>query len=183
LILRMTTISRPLGITLLAVLHILQAVLLLLGGIALMVLGALLRRGFFGMPRFMHGVVLVIGVVLLILCLLYLGLAWGLWTGKGWAWILSLILAVLGIIISLIALFRGRLGIIIVLILDAVIVYYLFTPNVRTFFGEYKPLTTSTQPLQVTTQSPPPRAGFCSNCGAPLLANDKFCSHCGQSVP
>jgi len=180
----MTTISRPLGITLLAVLHILQAVLLLLGGIALMALGAFVARGVFGMPRFMHGVVSVIGVVLLILALLYLGLAWGLWTGKGWAWTLSLILAVLGIIISLLGLLRGRLGILIVLILDAVIVYYLFRPNVRTFFGEYKPrpLPTPTQAVP-TTQSPPSGGGSCSNCGAPLVANDKFCSHCGQPVP
>jgi hypothetical protein len=180
----MGTIPRPLGITLLAILHVLQAVILFLGGVALIALSALLRRDLLGVPRFLHGAVSLIGVVVVVVGLLYLGLAWGLWTGKGWAWVLSLILAVLGIIVSVISLVRGAFGPLIVLILDAIIVFYLFRPNVRTFFGEYKPTTMpppATQPLQSTIQ-PTGMARFCSNCGGPVQANEKFCSHCGKPL-
>ena len=183
--LHMTAVTRPFGIALLAVLHVLQAIVLFLGGIALIALGALMRRGLFGTHRLLGGASSVIGVVLIIIGLLYLGLAWGLWSGKGWAWIVSLILAALGIIGSLIALVAGGFGALIVLILDAIIIYYLFTPHVRTFFGEYGTRTqpqTPTQPTQPSAQ-PTSASRFCSNCGAPVQTNEKFCSHCGKPVP
>jgi len=174
-------ISRPLGITLLAMLHVLQAVILFFGGIALIALGAFIRRGLFGIPRFLHGAVSLIGVVVVVVGLLYLGLAWGLWTGKGWAWILSLLLAVLGIVLSAVSLARGAFGPLIVLVLDVIIVYYLFRPNVRTFFGEYKHVAATTQSVQPPVQSAGV-ARFCSNCGAPVQANERFCAHCGSPV-
>lgn len=179
----MTTAPRPLGITLLAVLHVLQAIIFFLGGVALIALGAFTRHRLFGVPRLLH-VVSLIGVVVVVIGLLYLALAWGLWAGKGWAWVLSLILAALGIVISLISLVRGAFATLIVLILDAIILFYLFRPNVRTFFGQYKPATMpppATQPIQSTIQ-PTGSARFCSNCGAPVQANEKFCSHCGKPV-
>jgi len=135
--LEMSSRSRPLGITLLAVLHVIQAVALFLGGIGLIALGAFIRRGF-GFPRFLDEVAFLIGVVVVVLGLIYLGLAWGMWTGKGWAWFLSLILAALGLIGSLISLVGGGLVTLGILILDVAILYYLFRPNVRTFFGEQK---------------------------------------------
>ena len=165
----------------LAVLHILQAILLFFGGLALIALGAFIRRGFFGPPRLLHGFVSLIGVVVVVIGLLYLGLAWGLWTGKGWAWLLSLVLAVLGLIVSIIALVRGRFVTIVILILDAIILYYLFRPNVRAFFGEQK-TSSQTMPATGTSAQPATAARFCSNCGAPAQANEKFCSHCGRPI-
>lgn len=178
----MATTTRPFGITLLSVLHALQAILFFVGGIALMALGAFMRRGFFGVHRLLGGAASLVGAVVVIIGLLYFGLAWGLWNGKGWAWTVSLILAGLGIIISLISLLGGGFGSLIVLILDAIIIYYLLTLHVRTFFGEYKQVTQAQQPLQ-PVQSAPQSTGsrFCSNCGAPIQSSDKFCSHCGKA--
>ena len=147
-------------------------------------LGAVLRRGFFGIHRLLSGAASLIGVVVIVIGLLYLGLAWGLWSGKGWAWVISLILAGLGIVVSLISLAGGGFGALFVLILDAIIMYYLLTPHVRTFFGEYRTKTSpqpSPQPIPPSAQS----AGanrFCPNCGAPVQSNVKFCSHCGKPV-
>jgi hypothetical protein len=163
---------------------VLQAIFLLLGGIVIIALGAFISRGLFGIPRLLHGFVSLIGVVVVVIGLLYLGLAWGLWTGKGWAWTLSLILAALGIIVSLISLASGRIGPIVILILDALIVYYLFRPNVRAFFGEYKPPTTTPPPAQRLQTTPQPTGNrFCSNCGAPIQGSEKFCAHCGKPLP
>jgi lysylphosphatidylglycerol synthetase-like protein (DUF2156 family) len=173
--------ARPLGITLLAVLHVLHAIFLFIGGVALIALGAFIGRGLFGLPRFLNGVVSLIGVVVVVIGLLYLGLAWGLWTGKGWAWVLSLVLAALGVIVSLLSLVRGHFGPIVVLILDAIILYYLFRPNVRAFFGEQK-IPSQTMPATGTTVQPTTATRFCPNCGAPTQANEKFCLHCGKPV-
>ena len=149
----MATATRPFGITLLAVLHVLQAILFFLGGIALIALGAVIRRGFFGLHRFLSGAASLIGVVVVVVGLLYLGLARGLWSGKRWAWNVSLILAALGIIVSLISLLRGGFGTLIVLILDAIIIYYLLTPRVRTFFGGYRTRMLPQPPTQSSAQS------------------------------
>ena len=123
----------------------------------------------------------VIGGVLIIVALLDVVFAWGLWSGKGWAWILALIFAVLGILFSLVSLVRGGLGSIVVLVIDAVIVYYLTRPNVKAFFGEAKPATTTPTMAQ---QTPPSTSSgkFCSNCGAPVTLIEKFCAHCGARL-
>lgn len=180
----MSTPTRPFGITLLAGLHVVVAILYFVGGIGLIALGAFVRRGFFGTHRLLGGLASLIGVVVVIVGLLYLALAWGLWVGKGWAWTISLVLAGLGIIISLFSLIRGAFGTLIVLVLDAVIVYYLLTPRVRAFFGEYK-FTARPQAPSQSIQPPSEPSNvtrFCPNCGAPLQGSEKFCSHCGRPV-
>ena len=179
----MVAVTRPFGISLLAVLHILQAVLCFVAGIALFALGEFIGRGFL-MHRLLGGIASTIGVGLLTIGLLYLGLAWGLWFGKGWAWIISLVLAILGIIVSLLSLFRGRVFTLIILLLDIIIIYYLLTPRVRTFFGEYKPTVQPEQSTQSTPFAPQPTSGskFCPNCGAPVQTGEKFCAHCGKPI-
>ena len=129
-------ITRPLGVTLLAILHVLQAVLALIIGLVLVTLGAYLLPFLTRMPRFARhpGLLGVIGGIAIVVALLYLLMSYGLWTGKGWALTISLILAGLGVIISLIGLIaRGAVGSVITLILDAVIIYYLTRNNVKSF--------------------------------------------------
>jgi hypothetical protein len=187
----LTTLQRPLGVSLLAILHVLQAVVLFLIGLVLMTVGVLIRpmmRLYF--PRLFTGLLSIIGVLLIILALLYLGFAYGLWTGKGWAWTLALIFAALGIIGSLISLVRGGLGSIVIFVIDVVIIYYLTRPNVKAFFGKGQPTPTPTPfspPLAAQATQPPSQsigAGrHCSNCGAPLTSEEKFCLHCGSRIP
>jgi uncharacterized membrane protein (DUF2068 family) len=176
----LTTLQRPFGVTLLAALHVLQAIFFFLGGIALWALRAF-SRTMFRFPR--HGGLLsIIGLVLIIIALLDLGFAWGLWNGKGWAWILALIFAALGILVSLISLVRGGLWSILVLVIDVVILYYLTRPNVRAFFGEAKAPTASTQPMPQASTASSAGARFCPNCGAPVAMSEKFCAHCGAKL-
>ena len=97
---------------------------MLAGGAGFLVLGGTLGGIFAAL-----GVVL--GGIMLILGLFQLFVAWGLWTGRKWAWILALIFGVLGVIFAIINLPSG----IISLLINGVIIYYLFTPQVKAFFG------------------------------------------------
>lgn len=58
--------------------------------------------------------------------------AWGLWVGKGWAWILALILFIIGIIMDLATLPSGIVGVVI----DAIVLYLLMRPDTRRFCGK-----------------------------------------------
>jgi uncharacterized membrane protein (DUF2068 family) len=161
---------------------VLQAILLFVVGLGLLAVGALRPRMMLHIPRLFGGLLSVIGGVLIIVALLDVVFAWGLWNGKGWAWLLALIFAALGILFSLVSLIRGGLGSIIVLVIDAVIVYYLTRPNVKAFFGEAKappPRPTMPQPSTPSTSS----TKYCSNCGAPVTSDEKFCAHCGAKLP
>jgi uncharacterized membrane protein (DUF2068 family) len=68
---------------------------------------------------------------MILIGLFQLIVAWGLWTGKKWAWVLALILGILGVISALFSLPTG----IVSLLINGVIVYYLFTKPVKAFFG------------------------------------------------
>jgi len=181
--------NRPFGVTLLALLHVLQAILAFIIGLVLVALGTFLPRFLTQFPRLARhtGLFEIIGAIAIIVASLYLLLSYGLWTGKGWAWTISLILAGLGIILSLVTLIlRGGVGGVIALILDAVIIYYLTRVNVKAFFGKTQPPDTfpsasqSISHQQSTEASIAPK--FCVNCGAPLTADVKFCSHCGSKL-
>ena len=111
--------SRPLGVTIIAILTILGGVGLLASGIATLVVG--------------------IGAGLIILGIAYFVVAYGLWKGKGWAWIITLILSVIGVISGIASIAFGNVGGIFNIIISAVILYYLYRPNVKAFFGKMQP--------------------------------------------
>jgi hypothetical protein len=58
-------------------------------------------------------------------------LAWGLWTGKGWAWIIAIIIFIIGIITDLLSLPTGIVGVVI----DGIVLYLLSRPDTRRFCG------------------------------------------------
>ena len=101
---------------------------MLAGGAGLLALGGTLGGIFAAL-----GVVL--GGIMLLLGLFQLFVAWGLWTGKRWAWFLALIFGILGIIFGLLSLIGGNVTSVVSLLINAVIVYYLYTQPVKAFFG------------------------------------------------
>ena len=126
----MSTESRPMGVTILAILEVLGGVFSLVTGISEFFVAAIIRGlGGYGIPSdVIRMIPSVVGTVLIIIGLVSLLLAWGLWTGKGWAWMVALIFAILSIIVSLISFHLIKL------VIDAIIVYYLTRPNVKKFF-------------------------------------------------
>jgi uncharacterized membrane protein (DUF2068 family) len=138
----MTSRDRPFGVVILVVLEVLSALgLLVVGAFATLAGGLVAGMGFeefealfAGFEALLAGVLVAIGAIFLILGLISLLLAWGLWTGRGWAWTITLILTIIGIIISIPGLITG-VGVI-SLIIYVIIVYYLTRPHVKAFYGK-----------------------------------------------
>ncbi len=109
--------SRPIGVTIVAILMIISGILFLVGGTGLVVF----------IPP--------IGVPLIIIGIANLVLAWGLFKGKGWAWIITVILAIISVILSIVSIASGGRTNIISLIISAVILYYMYRTEVKSYFG------------------------------------------------
>jgi hypothetical protein len=114
--------QRPIGVTIIALLTI-------LGGLAFLVsaLGTLILIPLIG---------IFIGSGLFILGLAYFLMAYGLWNAKSWAWTFTLILSGIGIIVGIGSIVVGNIGAIFHMIINAIIIYYLYRPNVKAFFNK-----------------------------------------------
>jgi uncharacterized membrane protein (DUF2068 family) len=77
-----------------------------------------------------------IGIIFLALGVAYLVMAYGLWNGKRWAWTITLILSGIGIILGVISIAAGNIGSIVSIIIQAVVIYYLYRPSVKVYFGK-----------------------------------------------
>lgn len=117
--------TRPTGVTILAILEIISGIVMVVAGIfaaafssmfaGLGVLGAL--------NGILSSIILALGVASFVM-------AWGLLKGKQWAWTITLILTIISLIAEIASF--NFIGIII----DAIILYYLFRPHVKAYFGK-----------------------------------------------
>jgi hypothetical protein len=107
---------RPLGVTIIAILTLIGGILFLASGLVLLIIG--------------------IGIILLALGIAYLVMAYGLWKGKEWAWTITLILSAIGIIVAIVTIVLGNVAAIINAIIHGIVIYYLYRPNVKAFFGK-----------------------------------------------
>ncbi|MFL6372662.1 MAG: hypothetical protein ACJ70P_05965 [Nitrososphaera sp.] len=110
--------QRPLGVIIIAALAVIGGIIFLATGLFLLIIG--------------------IGFIFLALGIAYMVMAYGLWNGRGWAWTITLILSVIGIIVALVSIGAGNFGAgeVINIIINGIVIYYLYRPNVKTFFGK-----------------------------------------------
>lgn len=155
--------SRPIGVTIIAILMIIGAILLLIGGTGFLVIAPLLGQldlseisdtsndtlsvnlngTDIALPNnalfiFLGGALGVIGGVLVALGIASLIVAWGLLKGKGWAWIVTIIISIISIVFNIVSIAAGNIGSVVGLIINGVIIYYLYRPNVKSYFGRVK---------------------------------------------
>jgi uncharacterized membrane protein (DUF2068 family) len=151
--------ARPIGVTIIAILAIIDGIVLLTGGILAVTIVPLVSSGLNGaltnitvtdqqgqqvnvQSTGMNGIVatvaIVAGSIAIVLGIVWFVLAWGLLTGKGWAWIITLILAIISVIFSIVGIASGGAPSIISLIINGVILYYMYRPNVKSYFGRVK---------------------------------------------
>ncbi|HKM51012.1 MAG TPA: hypothetical protein VJZ75_07515 [Candidatus Bathyarchaeia archaeon] len=117
--------KRPAAVTLLAFLEISLATL------AILVVAA----ARFELIRHIRWSVESLTIILPILAGFELALAYGFWTGKGWAWTVGLLFAILGTAISIFALYvRPTPGEVIYLVIDLTVIYFLMQPRVHQYF-------------------------------------------------
>jgi len=77
-----------------------------------------------------------IGTGLVVLGIAYLVMTYGLWRGKRWAWTITMILSFIGIALGAISIVTGNIAAIFNLIINAIVLYYLYRPHVKVFFGK-----------------------------------------------
>jgi len=116
---------RPTGVTILAALEILSGIVAILGGLFFATMATMMMGtdvyGAFGV--LISGVLIVIGIASFIM-------AWGLLQGKSWAWTITLILTIIHLIFDLPSF--NVIG----LVINGIILYYLFRPHVKAYFGK-----------------------------------------------
>jgi uncharacterized membrane protein HdeD (DUF308 family) len=129
------TNQRPTGVTILAILQFIGGALSLLGGLALMAFGGSAVNTGAGEVA---AIPAMLGIVLILSGIIGLVAGYGLFTLKGWGWLLAIIFSVLNIISGLLNLFQGANipSTIINLVISGLILYYLYTPVVRRAFGK-----------------------------------------------
>ena len=172
-------IRRPIGVTIISILAIIGGILLVFGGLSLLSFGAFFASvpietltedqqlspqesqnaaELQALSQYFGSIGVVIGSIVLAVGVGYLIVSYGLLKGKGWAWIVTIILTIIAIITQVTsviststltqslstdinALISGITAHLIGIAINGVILYYLYRPNVKAFFGRSKPQT------------------------------------------
>ncbi len=137
--------SRPTGVTIIAILNIIGGIIMLIAGIAVVAVGSLLpdifeegfETGAMGMPVALAGVAAVaVGAVIIALGIFSFVVAYGMLKGMSWAWTLTVVLSIISIVLNAVSLASGNFGGIVNIIISAIVLYYLYRPHVKAYFGK-----------------------------------------------
>jgi len=140
--------SRPTGVTIIAILNIIGGILMLAGGLVLVAAGAFIPSlppstlegsgmDLSGVPlSFLGGGAIAIGGVIIALGIISFIVAYGLMKGLGWAWTLTVVLSIISIVLNAISIATGNFGGIVSIIISGIILYYLYRPHVKAYFGK-----------------------------------------------
>ena len=123
--------SRPILITIIAILYFLAGLFVLIGGIML-ITGTIALDD---VEEDLKGLGSAGGAVLVVMGLISIILAGGFWNGWKIMWYLGVIFTIISLILGIASLFTGVFVGIITLLIDGLILYYLFRPGVKAFFG------------------------------------------------
>jgi hypothetical protein len=123
---------RPLGVTLISALTIIAGIVFLASGITAVTVAPFLS----GTQTFLVGLSAGAGAAFLALGIAYFVMAYGLLKGKRWAWTVTLVLSSIGIALGFVSIVTGHIGAVLSVIINAVILYYIYRPNVKSFFGK-----------------------------------------------
>lgn len=89
------------------------------------------------LQSFLGGLGIAFGAVLVAIAVVSFIVAYGLLKGKGWAWTVAIILSIISIVWNVVTLATAaNFGGIISIIISGIILYYLFRPHVKAYFGK-----------------------------------------------
>ena len=124
--------NRPLGVSVLGALALIEGVLALLAAVQLFAgtpATNLTGGEVVGMTAELFGVLSVlVGATGLVL-------SWGMWTGKGWAWVLGVITQAVGVTSGAIEVAMGVWSSAMGVLVSLYVLWYLWRPDVKFYFG------------------------------------------------
>jgi len=82
------------------------------------------------------GIGIAFGVVLFAISIASFVVAYGLLKGLEWAWTVTVILSIISIVSNAISIATGNIAAIISIIISGIILYYLYRPRVKAYFGK-----------------------------------------------
>jgi hypothetical protein len=82
------------------------------------------------------GIGIAFGAVLVAIGIVSFIVAYGLLKGLGWAWTITVILSIISIVLNAISIVTGNIGGIVSIIISGIILYYLYRPHVKAYFGK-----------------------------------------------
>jgi hypothetical protein len=118
--------ERPLGVTILGVLWIIGGLILLSGGLTVALVGGL-AVGSWGW---------ILGIAFMLWGILELVIGVGSFMGWPIVWGLGVVLAILSLIQAVYAIFTQGWTYLLSALIAVIILYYLFTPDVKAWFGQ-----------------------------------------------
>jgi DNA-directed RNA polymerase subunit RPC12/RpoP len=123
--------GRPQGVTLIAILNLIAGVA---GTILGLIVVAMFSTGlkFGGLMGTFAAYLSLAGIAMFFVGLFSLFVGWGLWKGAEWAWTLTVILEIIGIIFGIMAIMVTPFAV--AVLINGLILYYLFKPNVKEWF-------------------------------------------------
>ena len=124
-------VSRPILITIIAILEFLIGLFLLIGGILL--IAGVVSAG--DIDPELADLGNVASIAMIVIGLINLVIAGGFWNGWSIMWYIGLIVNGIGLIVAIYGLITTGIGSAIPLVIYAVILFYLFRPGVKDFFG------------------------------------------------
>jgi hypothetical protein len=135
---------RPTGATVIAVIEAILGVLGILGALVLIGIGGL-AGGIIGSSGadgagaaggLLAGIGFVGGIIFLAIGLLYIAIAYGVWKARSWAWMLGVVVTVIGLVFGVLGITGGvNLSSIISLALPIIVLYYFMQPDVKRWLG------------------------------------------------
>ncbi len=142
-----STTDRPTGVTAMAVVAGIAGAADILAGLSDIGMGG----GFLGDLGFgatLDGIMTGVGLVLVAVGALGLATAFGLWRGRNWAWLIArlwaslcILAGIVGVALSLLSdrivteILAAMIGAAIPAVIAAVVLWYLYQPNVKAAFG------------------------------------------------
>lgn len=79
---------------------------------------------------------LSVGTILIIIGIVSLIVAYGLFKAKKWAWTANVALSIISIAVGIASIAAGSIGSIVGIVISAAILYYLYRPHVKEYFGK-----------------------------------------------
>jgi len=127
---------RPIGVTVLTILQIIVGIIDIMIGILLLAVYAF-ALAFIGMGFSTAFAFFLIPLAIVFFAFGFISfvLAYGLWMGRPWAWVATIIFSIIGLIVGVVGLIFGNLANVVPIILYGLILVYLGTASVRAFFG------------------------------------------------